>query len=174
MIDFTTLITQFNGWAMQYVETYGYFGVFFICLIGNASLIFPAPTFLIIMASATVLNPWLLGIAGGTGAAIGELTGYYIGRGGKHVIQKKYEAMLIKAKKWIEKHGIFPVLVVFAATPLPSDIVGVLSGTIAYDVRKFFLATLIGKLIAYTGLALVGCYGSSILIGSVKMFWGMT
>ena len=146
-------------WSQSVVGAFGYLGVFIVSFIGSATIILPAPVFLAIFAAGSVLNPWLVGIIGGLGAALGELTGYWIGRGGKKVIEKKHKKWLNKARKWFEAHGAFPVLVLFAATPLPDDVVGILCGVIKYDMKKFFLATLIGKIILTTVLAWGGFYG---------------
>ena len=163
MIDLAVWFAQFNSWAMSTVETWGYLGIFFVSLIGNASIILPVPSYLIVLVFGGILNPWLVGIAAGLGATFGELTGYALGRGGKHVIEKKHQKLLNKTKKWSEKHGLFPLLVLFAATPLPDDIVGILGGVVSYNIKKFFAATLIGKLIAYTALAWAGFFGGYLL-----------
>ena len=163
MFNLGELIAQFNAWAISTVEGWGYFGIFLVSLIGNASIIFPVPSYLIVIAFGGILNPWLVGLAAGTGAALGELTGYAIGRGGKRVIEKKHEKLVTKAKFWMEKHGLFPILVLFAATPLPDDIVGILGGIVSYNIKKFLLATFIGKVIANVALAWAGYFGGQLL-----------
>ncbi len=165
------IFTEFLNWGLALIDSWGYLGVFLISLIGNMSLFLPIPSYIVVLLAGSVLNPWLLGIAGGLGAAIGELTGYVIGRGGRYVIRKKYRKLLQSSKKWSEKHGLFPLIVLFAATPLPDDIVGILSGIIKYDLRKFLLANIIGKIIAYTSLAWVGFYGSWMMGGWNMLFF---
>ncbi len=65
--------------VQKYAE-YGYLGVFIISVLGNATLIFPAPSFTVV-AFGAVLNPYFVGILAGCGAAVGEMTGYTLGRG---------------------------------------------------------------------------------------------
>lgn len=149
---------------LQYlIETWGYFGVFIVNAIGSATIIFPLPGFLFTLALATTLNPWLLGISAGLGSAVGELTGYAAGRVGREAIKEKYKKWFFQADKLIEKHGPFPIIVFFAAAPLPADIVGILSGMISYDVRKFFLAMFIGKAIKSLLLIFFFLYGINYL-----------
>ena len=155
------LAGQFSAWAQSTVSAWGYLGIFIVSLIGDASILFPVPAFAVTFAFGAILNPWLVGIASGLGAAIGELTGYFLGWGGREVIQKKHEKWLKKAQKWTDRYGFFAVLVVFAATPLPDDVVGILSGVVRYDIKKFFLATLIGKMIMRLALAFGGYYGAA-------------
>lgn len=149
----------FLVWAQSTVESWGYFGIFFANLIGAASIILPVPGFAVTFIFGAVLNPWLVGIAGGLGAAIGEFTGYAIGLGSREVIEYEKKKWVAKTRKWVEYWGIFPILAVFAATPLPDDVVGIAAGIIKYDVRKFFLAVLIGKIIMSLALAWGGFYG---------------
>jgi membrane protein DedA with SNARE-associated domain len=162
------IVTQFILWAQDFVGAWGYLGIFVVSLVGNLSIILPIPAFVLVFTMGAVLNPWLVGLAGGLGGALGETSGYLIGMGGREVIETKYEKRLAMAKKWIEKHGIFPIILVFAATPLPSDIVGILAGVIRYDIRKFFLANIIGKVIMNTYIAWAGFYG----INAVLAFLG--
>ncbi len=161
---------QFNEWAMSTVESWGYIGIFLVSVIGNASVIFPVPTYLVVVAFGGILNPWLVGLAAGAGATIGELTGYALGKGSKKVIERKHKKLLERTSKWVEKRGLFPILVLFAATPLPDDIVGLLGGVVSYDIKKFLTATFIGKLISHWALAWAGFYGGQLLGGGNMLF----
>jgi len=62
------------------LESYGYLGAFLISLALNATVILPAGNFLIIFALGGLPLPIVVGLAGGAGAAIGEITGYMAGR----------------------------------------------------------------------------------------------
>ena len=141
------------------METYGYFGIFLVSLIESSTIVFPLGFAVVIFASGAVLNPFLVGLSAGLGAAIGEFTGYAIGLGGRKVIEKKWKNHIKKAEKLFQKYGGFLVIVLFAATPLPDDVVGILGGTLRYPLKKFFIASLIGKIILNLALAYGGFYG---------------
>lgn len=149
------------------VISFGYLGVFLASLIGSASIFLPVPSFLIVTAAGTTLNPVLVGVAAGLGAAIGELVGYLIGLGllyGKKKIGRKKEHKYTKlVKRWFAKKKGPAIIFIFALTPLPDDIVGVVCGAIKYDVKKFFLATLAGKILLHIALAYAGLYGLEII-----------
>jgi membrane protein YqaA with SNARE-associated domain len=166
-MDMISLIAQFSAWSGALVRDWGYLGIFVISLVSSASIILPVPYFAFVFAAGAVLNPLLVGIAGGLGSAIGELSGYLIGFGGKHAIKNKHEKLLKKAESWAEKHGFFAVVVFFAATPLPDDIIGILGGALGYNVKKFFVASLIGKLALNLALAFGGFYGYAWLLSSL-------
>lgn len=137
----------------------GYLGIFLISLIGSSTIIFPLPAATFVFLAGIVLNPLILGVVAGIGAALGELVGYGVGLGGGKIIEKGLKEELKKAKKMFEKYGGFLVLVLFAATPLPDDIVGIASGILKYEIKKFFSAVLIGKIILHLILSFAGYYG---------------
>ncbi len=154
-------VIQFQNWAQSFASTWGYLGIFVISFVGSATIFLPLPTIFIVFFFAGILNPFLVGFFAGLGSAAGELTGYVIGKGGRKLAEKENGKWLKKSEKWVERHGIFPVLTLFAATPLPDDVVGILAGLINYDLKKFFLAVLIGKLLLHFIVAYAGFYGIS-------------
>jgi len=116
------------------------------------------------------LNPLLVGLIAGLGAAIGEFTGYGLGLGGRKVIEKKYKKDIEKVEKLFQRYGGFLIIVLFAATPLPDDIVGLLGGTLRYSLKKFFIASLIGKIILNLALAYAGFYGLNWILSVLFLF----
>lgn len=164
------LVSAFISWGHSIIEAFGYPGLFIVSIIGNASIILPLPTILFVIAFAEVHKDfWLVGIVSGAGAAIGELTGYYAGMGGRLLIEKNHKHLFDRTKKWVQKFGMFLVIIFFAATPLPADVIGIIAGIIRYDVKKFLLANFIGKAIKFTVLA----YASVNAIGFIlKIFVG--
>jgi membrane protein DedA with SNARE-associated domain len=150
------------------VVTFGYLGIFIASLIGSASILFPVPIFVAVIAAGAFLNPVLVGIAAGAGSAIGEMTSYLLGLAGEKITiheKKMWKKYFVLAEKWFERHGGFAVIFIFAVTPLPFDIVGLFCGAIKYNIKKFFIANLIGKIIKNIILALVGFYGIGFLAG---------
>jgi membrane protein YqaA with SNARE-associated domain len=141
------------------ITTYGYFGIFLISLISYASIIFPLPSSIFVFGSGAVLNPLLVGLSAALGSAIGEVTGYVLGLGGRKVIERKWKKSTSNIEKLFQKYGGFLIIVVFGATPLPDDIVGIFAGTVKYPFKNYFIATLLGKLILNLALAYSGFYG---------------
>ncbi|MBI4173261.1 MAG: VTT domain-containing protein [Candidatus Aenigmarchaeota archaeon] len=156
------ILAGFGAWATGLIQTWGYAGVFIVAMLGSASIFFPViPSVLIIPATAVFLNPMLVGVAAGAGAALGELTGYFAGEAGRRLVRDRYSGLVDKTEAWSKKYGIFMVIILFAALPLPADIVGILAGMAKYDVKKFVLANFIGKSIKFTAIAVAGAYGIS-------------
>lgn len=142
------------------MRTYGYLGIFLVSLASSATIIFPLPSSFLVFAAGVALNPLLVGVSAGFGAALGEFSGYALGFGGRQVIKRKWKVWIGKTDKLAKKYGIFWIIILFAATPLPDDIPGILAGVVRYPVKKFFLASLIGKLILNLVLAYAGFYGA--------------
>ena len=64
-----------------HLQGYGLFGLFILSIIGNATIILPAPVILTAFVGGAIFNPFLVALVVAAGAAIGELTGYLAGYG---------------------------------------------------------------------------------------------
>jgi membrane protein YqaA with SNARE-associated domain len=170
MINLSEISEQFVNWGAELTYSWGYAGAFLVSLIGNASIIFPIPSYLAVFALGPALNPWILGLVAAAGATLGELTGYLLGLGGGKVLSKKHTKAVNIAEQWRKKRGMFLVIVLFAATTLPDDVVGILGGAMKYDLKKFLSAAFIGKTISHTLLAWGGFFGASALGGYSGLF----
>jgi membrane protein YqaA with SNARE-associated domain len=115
-----------------------------------------------VAAAGAMLNPFLVAMMAALGSAIGELTGYAVGMGGSRLIKK--DKTFRKMNIWFNKHLGFLIIFIFAATPLPDDVVGLFCGAVKYDIKKFFLATLAGKFILSLALAYAGFYGADFIV----------
>jgi len=134
---------------------YGYPGIFLVNLIGNATLILPAPAYAAVFAVGGVMNPVLVGILGGLGAALGEMTGYLAGVGGRPVVKNRrlYERL----EGWMHRRGMMVVIFLLALVPNPIfDVGGLLAGALRMPVLRFLLACWAGKTVRLIGIALLG------------------
>ncbi|MFC2038807.1 YqaA family protein [Chloroflexota bacterium] len=144
---------------------YGYLGAFLISLIGNATIILPVPTFMLVIAFGASFNPFLVGITSAIGGTIGEMTCYLLGFSGRMAVENK--KLYDKAVHWLGKWGALTVFV-FALTPSPFDVIGIVAGLLRYPFWKFFLASLAGKTIKYIVLALAGAWGWEVITGGMN------
>jgi membrane protein YqaA with SNARE-associated domain len=139
----------------------GYLGVFLLSLVGNATIILPAPSLALVFAMGSVLNPLLVGLVAGVGEALGELTGYAAGFAGRAVIEdyQTYKRMV----GWMERRGGITVFVL-SAIPNPFfDLAGIAAGTLGYPVWKFLLFCWLGKTLKTTLVALAGAQSVTII-----------
>ena len=143
-------------WATGRLElqNVGYAGVLAVNVIGSASVIVPVPG-LAVVCGASVgdvgLNPVLLGLAGGFGSTVGEMSGYLAGYGGNTLIQrsKHYE----RFRQLVIKNGGM-ALFVLSVIPNPVfDIAGIAAGSLGYPLKRFLLYVLAGKVIKFVVVA---------------------
>ena len=79
------LISLYFAKEVEIFSSYGYFGVFIIAFFSTATIIFPSPAWAAVITMSLYLDPFLVGIAAGTGGALGEMTGYLAGEGTRSV-----------------------------------------------------------------------------------------
>lgn len=150
-----------SEFLINLANTYGLVGVFLIGFLSSFMLFIPSPAFIVVFLLGSVINPLALGIAAGLGSALGEFTSYYAGYG-VHLVAKKYRKKFLETEKLFQKYKAPVIIFVFSALPLPFDIVGIFCGAVRYPVKKFFLATLAGKLVKFLIIAYAGFYGLEI------------
>ena len=149
-------------WMLSVSMQYGYLGIFLISLVGASAILFPVPYTIIIFilgglksGGNWVFEPIWIAVAAGMGAAIGELTSYLLGFGGRKAIGEKFKKKMSLLAKVFNKFGPI-VIFAFALTPLPDDLLFIPLGVMRYSVIKAFIPALIGKftmnlIIAYSG-----------------------
>jgi membrane protein YqaA with SNARE-associated domain len=114
MMQFRDLFTD--------IGSLGYAAIFLVEAGNSAVILVPTPGPAYTAAMATVLNPPVIGIVGGVGAALGEMVGYTLGATGRHAIEGS--RIYTKFNSLAERRfGI--AIFAFAAFPLPFDIAGI-------------------------------------------------
>jgi membrane protein YqaA with SNARE-associated domain len=140
---------------------YGYPGIFLVSLVGNATVILPAPSLALVFALGGVLDPILVGLAAGLGETLGELTGYLAGYSGQAVIENReiYDRLF----GWMRKYGLAAIFFL-SVVPNPFfDLAGIAAGALRFPVGYFLLSCWLGKTLKTTVFALVGAHSLSLL-----------
>ncbi len=149
-----TLLVATLANRIEQLQALGYAGAFLIMLIGNATIILPMPGLVFVVAMGSTLNPWLLGLAAGPGAALGELTGYLAGHGGVTPVEDT--AFYRRFNRYMDRFG---PLVIFLLSMIPNpffDIAGMLAGASHMPMWQFLIAATLGKTLQATALAWAG------------------
>ena len=135
------------------LKSYGYFGAFLISLIGNGTILLPGIVLPILSALGIVLYPVaglvapvIVGLAGGAGAAIGEIVGYMAGCGGRGIVEnsRRYERLV----DWVRRWGTLAIFI-FTLVPLFFDLVGLAAGVLRFPLWKFIFFCWLGRTILY-------------------------
>lgn len=151
-----TIVVYSNRHETQALQEYGYIGIFLLNVIGSATIVLPAPAWIMVIVAGglSAFDPFWIGVAAGVGATIGELTGYGAGFSGQAIVEnaKTYKRL----HQLTERYGMTTIFVL-AALPLPIfDFAGIAAGALRMPLQRYLLATISGKLIkmwiaAYAG-----------------------
>ena len=133
---------------------FGYGATFVISVLLNATVIIPVSNMTIIAGLGAILPlPWLVGLVGGLGAGIGEMTGYVVGRSGRDLLAKN--KMYTRVERWVNKRGWIAVFIL-STFPFVFDVVGIIAGAMRMPPWRFFLACWLGRTVSYVVAAYVG------------------
>jgi membrane protein YqaA with SNARE-associated domain len=130
------------------------------------AVVIPIPYTIVIftLAGTPGWDPLLLTIAGGTGSAIGELVGYFLGYYGRRLISLDRLRRMDYLLRIFGKYSPLAIFL-FALTPLPDDLLFIPLGLMRYSIVKAFIPALLGKLLMIYAVAYFGKIGSDIILG---------
>lgn len=155
-----TLFLYLNRHRVQHLQGYGYAGIFLVSLLTNATLILPIPGVLITSAMGAVFNPFWVALAAGSGAALGELSGYLVGFSGQGIVERAQWHDRIEP--YIRRYGGLAILVM-AFVPNPAfDVAGIIAGALKMPLRIFLFWCWLGKVLKM----LIFAYSGALLLGS--------
>ena len=136
---------------------YGYVGIFIISIISAATIVIPVPSWILVAAMGARLNPRLVGVVSGIGGTIGELTGYFLGYGGRLAVGNValYERMV----GWMKRWGSWTI---FGLALIPNplfDVAGAAAGLLRFPIWKFMLFGAAGRIPKNILFAYIGVWG---------------
>ena len=163
----------------QSLEGLGYVGVFVANLASTITVFIPVPGLtalgqILILDQGKTLNPVVVGIAGGSGMALGEITAYIAGvYGGQmaagHTLPgPRWTARLVERAisiidRLMDRFGML-TLFVLAAIPNPVfEIAGITAGAVRMPFGRFMGAVFVGKVLRGIVLAFLGAHSIEVL-----------
>lgn len=174
-IDLVNLMIKTN---QEFYKRFGQAGIYIatilVSLLGTMTIILPSPYLLAVVTILLTVpvNPFLLGVSSAIGACIGELTAWILGIGASDVLKKKTYINKIKGLTELIKKGYgFQMIILYAATPLPDDILFIALGMERYPLKKSLLAGFIGKLILVYALIIAIFFMKNTVIGQTIMYF---
>ncbi|MFH0847168.1 MAG: VTT domain-containing protein [Chloroflexota bacterium] len=149
---------------LEALKNLGYLGAFLLSLLFNASVILPAGNIFVVAALGALMPlPLLVGLAAGSGAALGELSGYLAGASGRQLLAKNRGNLYLRVEGWVRKWGS-PIIFVFSAAPFFFDLAGIAAGALRFPLRKFLIACWLGRTLLYIVAAYAGARGWEALL----------
>jgi len=137
-------------------------GVFFISVLLNATIVLPAGNFLVLATMGAILpSATLVGLVGGLGAAVGEMTGYAAGYSGQAIVTR--QRVYTRLKGWVQRWGMLTIFIL-SIVPFVFDLAGIAAGVVRFPLWKFFIACWLGRTILYLVIAWGGALGWEALL----------
>ena len=143
----------------------GYLGLTIVSFIGSLIPFVPIPSF-VLVATMAVGEQFdihvLVLIAALTSTAAKQII-FYVSYGGRKIISEKTKRRMKPFQKLVKRYGGSAAFVA-AATPIPDDLVYIPLGLAKFNPKRFFIATLLGKIVLYYVIVLISHYmGLSLL-----------
>ena len=143
----------------------GYLGLAIVSFFGSLIPFVPIPSF-VLLATMAVGEQFdihvLVLIAALTSTAAKQII-FYVSYGGRKIISEKTKQRMKPFQKLVKRYGGSAAFVA-AATPIPDDLVYIPLGLAKYNPKRFFVATLLGKIVLYYVIVLISHYmGLSLL-----------
>ena len=143
----------------------GYLGLTIVSFFGSLIPFVPIPSFVLLatMAAGEQFDIHVLALIGALTTTAAKQIIFSVSYGGRKIISEKTKKRMMPFQKLVKRYGATAAFVA-AATPIPDDIVYIPLGLAKYSPKKFFVATLSGKLVLCYAIVLISHYmGLSLL-----------
>ena len=136
------------------IGEYSYIGIFFLLIAVNAAPLLMPPTWIILasfIAIDPLLDPLILALIGATGATIGRFFLKHVSGAFRRFVGKEQKSNLDAIGKFlsIRKFGYTLTSFLFAATPLPSNMLFVTYGLLNAKSFGLYIGFWTGRVISY-------------------------
>ncbi len=166
------LVIRYND-AIVELRNYGYLGVFVIAFVAGSSIPTPISYLLITFTLGGILNPAMVGVAGGVGAGAGGTLVFLLGRGGRRFFPhiKTYSVheaasnkLAAKFEIWAQRRGSFVVFLMSALLNPVFAPMAIAMGALRFRLIKFFVMCVAGNLVKAMVISYAGYLGVGSLI----------
>ena len=143
----------------------GYLGLTIVSFFGSLIPFVPVPSFVLVatMAAGEQFDIHALVLIAALTATGAKQIIFYASYGGSKIISEKTKKRMKPFQKLVKRYGASAAFVA-AATPIPDDIIYIPLGLAKYNPKRFFVATLLGKIVLYYVIVLISHYtGLSLL-----------
>ena len=159
-MDFTDLF--------PFAPEVGYLGLGLVSFFGSLVPFVPLPAFLLLatMAVGDQFNLHILAILSAVLSAGAKQIIFYASYGGRRIINESTRKRMKPFERLVKRYGAGAAFVA-AATPIPDDLVYVPLGLAKYNPRRFFIATVTGKLVLHYVIVVIAHFLGLSLIDPV-------
>ena len=143
----------------------GYLGLTIVSFFGSLIPFVPIPSFVLVatMAAGEQFDIHVLVLIAALTSTAAKQIIFYVSYGGRKIISEKTKKRMKPFQKLVKRYGGSAAFVA-AATPIPDDLVYIPLGLAKYNPKRFFVATLSGKIVLFYVIVLISHYtGLSLL-----------
>ena len=143
----------------------GYLGLAIVSFFGSLIPFVPIPSFVLVatMAAGEQFDIHVLVLIAALTSTAAKQIIFYVSYGGRKIISEKTKKRMKPFQKLVKRYGGSAAFVA-AATPIPDDLVYIPLGLAKYNPKRFFVATLSGKIVLFYVIVLISHYtGLSLL-----------
>jgi membrane protein DedA with SNARE-associated domain len=147
-VDFTDLF--------PFAPEVGYLGLGLVNFFGSLIPFVPLPGFLLLatMSVGDQFDIHILALLSAITATVAKQIIFYVSYGGRRIINEKTRKRMRPFERLVKRYGAGAAFFA-AATPIPDDLVYVPLGLAKYNPKRFFIATLTGKLVLSYAIVLI-------------------
>lgn len=140
------IIEELLAWSKDFFLPFGETGLFAVAFVESS--VFPIPPD-ILLIPLVIFNPSLglyYASVSTFGSVLGGIAGYYIGlKGGRPLALRLFsESKMKHVESYFERYGAWAVLIA-GFSPIPYKIFTIASGIVRLDLKRFIIASAIGR-----------------------------
>jgi len=134
----------------------GYLGLGLVNFFGSLIPFIPLPGFLLLasMSVGDQFNLHVLALLSALTATVAKQIIFYVSYEGRHILNEKTRKRMRPFERLVKRYGAAAAFVA-AATPIPDDLIYVPLGLAKYNPKRFFIATLTGKIVLSYSIVLI-------------------
>ena len=139
-MDFTDLF--------PFTPEFGYVGLGLVNFFGSLIPFVPVPAFLLLatMSVGDQFDLHVLALLSAITATAAKQIIFYLSYTGRRILKEKTRKRMKPFERLVKRYGAIAAFVA-AATPIPDDLIYIPLGLAKYNPKRFFLATLSGKIV---------------------------
>jgi len=143
----------------------GYLGLSLVSFFGSLIPFVPLPSFLLLatMSIGEQFDIHILAILAAITATAAKQIIFLVSYGGRRIMNEKTRIRMKPFERLVKRYGAVAAFIA-AATPIPDDLVYIPLGLAKYNPKRFFIATLAGKIVlSYIVILIARFFGLSYL-----------
>lgn len=142
-----------------FADEVGYVGLALISFFGSLIPFVPLPSFILLatMSAGDKFNIHYLALTAAIASTVAKQIIFLISYEGRRIINEKTRARMKPFERLVKRYGAAAAFI-GAATPIPDDLIYIPLGLAKYNPLRFFIATLVGKIILCYVIVLIAHY----------------